>query len=125
MLRIQQELNLVNPFIHSFNMMAEVIAEEERKAVLERRPAPLIQMVLDVNPALDRRRYNVPVAIEVVALYVFQDDDAPPGRQYAIQSRGGVTEYRPKLTRSVIRYVIHCSALKENSASIPIQEKQD
>ncbi|VDP62450.1 unnamed protein product [Heligmosomoides polygyrus] len=69
-------------------MMAEVIAEEERIAVLKRRPAPPIQIVLDVNPALDRRRYNVPVANEVAALYVFQDDDAPPERQYAIQSRG-------------------------------------
>uniref|UniRef100_A0A183G9U0 Helitron_like_N domain-containing protein n=1 Tax=Heligmosomoides polygyrus TaxID=6339 RepID=A0A183G9U0_HELPZ len=70
MLRIQQGLNLVNPFIHSFKMMAEVIAEEEQKAVLERRPAPLIQMA---------------------GVICVQDDDAPPELRHPKQR--GVTEY--------------------------------
>lgn len=47
MQHIQQELNAVNPFIHAFKMMAEVMTEGERRARIVGRPAPIIQTLFD------------------------------------------------------------------------------
>ncbi|KAL6731028.1 hypothetical protein Aduo_001941 [Ancylostoma duodenale] len=93
MKKLQHELNSINPLIWSFKMMAEVIKEEEGRARRENRAAPIVQMVFDTSPNLDRRRYNPPTTSEIAAVYVFQDGDELPERQYAIESRGGITEY--------------------------------
>lgn len=112
--RIQQELTVINPFIHTLKNVAEVMTGEERRARIVGRPAHIIQMVFVTIPAVDRRLCSAPIANEIAAVYVFQDGDATLERQYAIQSRGGITESKLSIANMIL-CVILCFVRKENS----------
>lgn len=78
-----------NPYAEAYKMMAEVVEEEERNAIVQGRTAAPVRMIFDPNSTQDPRRYNVPQANEVAVVYVGEDEDVPATRSLAIHPRGG------------------------------------
>ena len=70
-------------------MMHEVEQEEIDRAKKEKRVAPPLRMVFDINHGThDRRLYNLPTANEVAAVFQGEHSEVPTYRHIAIHPRG-------------------------------------
>ena len=62
-------------------MMKEVKKDENEKAIREGRKLPEIKLIFDVGANVDKRRYNIPKANEVAAVFVLKDGEEVPEYQ--------------------------------------------
>ena len=79
----------ISSFAVPFKMMHEVEQEEIRRSKRQKRAAPSIHMIFYINNRTrDQRRYNLPRANEVAAVFVGENGDVPKYRRVAIHPRG-------------------------------------
>ncbi|CAF1272967.1 unnamed protein product [Didymodactylos carnosus] len=79
----------ISPFAAAFKVMHEVEQEEIDRAKKEKRAPPPLRMIFDINHRIhDQRRYNLPTANEVAAVFVGEDSEVLAYRHIAIHPRG-------------------------------------
>lgn len=82
-------INKISPFAAAFKMMHEVEQEEIRRSEKEKRGSHSIRMTFYINNRVrDQRRYNLPRANEIAAVFVGENGEVPTYRQIAVHPRG-------------------------------------
>ena len=86
---LEDIIRRISPIAAAFKMMHEVEQEEIRRSKRQKRAALSIHMIFDINNRTrDQRRYNLPRANEVAAVFVRENGDVPKYRHVAIHPRG-------------------------------------
>uniref|UniRef100_A0A8R1I5I4 ATP-dependent DNA helicase n=1 Tax=Caenorhabditis japonica TaxID=281687 RepID=A0A8R1I5I4_CAEJA len=76
----------INAFAKSYKMMFEVEKEGERLGVTDQP----VRMIFDINAAkLNKNTYNIPSSNEVAAVFVGDEDGAPPAKSVMAHGRDG------------------------------------
>ncbi len=89
MKKLGDVLTCISPFAAAFRMMHEVEQEEIRRSEREKRVLPSVRMIFDINNRKhDQRRYNLPRANEVAAVFIGENGDVPKYRHVAVHPRG-------------------------------------
>ncbi|CAF2003327.1 unnamed protein product [Rotaria magnacalcarata] len=79
----------ISPFAAAFKMMYEVEQEEIHRSEKEKRAPSSVRMIFDNNCRMrDQRRYNLPRAIEVAAVFIEDNGEVPKYRHVAVHPRG-------------------------------------
>ena len=73
---LEDIIRRISPFAAAVKMMHEVEQEEIRRSKRQKRAALSIHMIFDINNRTrDQRRYNLPRANEVAAIFVGENGD--------------------------------------------------
>ncbi|CAF2104300.1 unnamed protein product [Rotaria magnacalcarata] len=79
----------ISPFAAAFKMMHEVEQEEIRRSKREKRAPASIRMIFDNNCRMrDQRRYNLPRANQVTAVFIGDNGEVPKYRHVTVHPRG-------------------------------------
>ncbi|CAF2118503.1 unnamed protein product [Rotaria magnacalcarata] len=79
----------ISSFVAAFKMMYEVEQEEIHRSEREKRAPTSARMIFDNNCRMrDQRRYNLPRAYEVAAVFFGDNGEVPKYRHVAVHSRG-------------------------------------
>jgi len=90
MTKLDELMREFNPYYHSYKNMWEIEKEEEEKARREGRKAPSLSLCFKRFPQNDKRRYNLPSASGIAAVFC-DDDGAPPfDRDFLVYSKPNV-----------------------------------
>ena len=74
---IQSVLELTNPLVHQFQSMGDILNQQRIISSVEGTEIPPIRMVISHTACEDPRHYNDPVAAEIAAIFI-GNEEAPP-----------------------------------------------
>ncbi|PAV76155.1 hypothetical protein WR25_25064 [Diploscapter pachys] len=87
--KIDVVLREVNRYYQSYKHMKEIEDEVEAEARRRGEAAPELRLIFDVSGQVDKRRYNIPRANEIAAVFVLNDkDEMPYPDKLAVHQRG-------------------------------------
>ena len=87
MSKLDEYLRQVNPYYHSYKQMWDIEKEEEEKANNQGIKPPSISLCFKSFKQSDNRRYNIPSASEIAAVFRDEDGGPPFEREFVVHSK--------------------------------------